>query len=52
MKAPKEREGSQGNHDSGCHSEPQKGLHVRVEMLETMGANGQILPETSYPGLG
>lgn len=28
MKDLKEREGSQGNHDSGCHSEPQKGLHV------------------------
>ena len=52
MKDLKEREGSQGDPDSGCHSEPQKGLHGRIEVLETMGASGRIFPETSYQGLG
>lgn len=43
----KEREGSQGDHASGCPSEPQKGLHGGIEVLETTGESGHILPETS-----
>lgn len=48
----KERKSSQGNHDSGCHSEPQKGLHGRVGVPENVGASGHVLLEISYQGLG